>query len=329
MERDYETLPLVRPGYVARSSKAGLLPLNDPLERRAKALGWFSLGLGAAMTFAPRLVARAIGLRPSVLAHTTIRAIGVRELAVGFGILAKKKPAGLLWTRVAGDVVDLTLLRRGASNGGTARALVAGASVLGITAVDVASAVQLTRHNMQERKEMGGMRVCRAITINRPPDEVYRFWRHLENLPQFMSHLERVETYGSEKSRWVAKAPLGTTVEWYADILFDRPNELIAWHSTGDSQVQNEGWVRFESARGGRETVVRAELHYQPPGGALGATLAKLFGEDPAHTVATDLRRLKQVLETGEVTHSDASIHKLPHPAQPPKSFDPSTKEAS
>jgi uncharacterized membrane protein len=93
--------------------------------------------------------------------------------------------------------------------------------------------------------------------------------------------------------------------------------------------VQNEGWVRFDPARGGRETVVRVELHYHPPGGVLGATLAKLFGNDPAYTVAADLRRLKQVLETGEVVLSDASIHPLPHAARPPESFDPTTKEAS
>jgi uncharacterized membrane protein len=114
-------------------------------------------------------------------------------------------------------------------------------------------------------------------------------------------------------------APLGTTVEWTAQIVEDRPNELISWRSTDDAKVSNAGTVRFTKAPGGRGTEVHLELRYDPPAGAVGATIAKLMGQEPSQQVDGDLRRFKQVMETGEVVHSDASIHATPHPARPPE----------
>jgi uncharacterized membrane protein len=108
-------------------------------------------------------------------------------------------------------------------------------------------------------------------------------------------------------------------VEWDAEITEDRPNELIAWRSLPDSQVPNSGQVRFRDAPGNRGTEVIVELKYQPPGGKIGALIAKLFGEEPGQQVKGDLRRLKQVMEIGEIVHSDASIYPGPHPAQPPE----------
>jgi uncharacterized membrane protein len=118
-----------------------------------------------------------------------------------------------------------------------------------------------------------------------------------------------------------AKAPAGTSVEWEAETLEDRTNELISWRSLPDAGVPNSGTVRFMEAPGGRGTEVHVELRYQPPGGKIGALVAKLFGEEPQQQVKGDLRRFKQVMETGEIVHSDASIHTGPHPAQPPESL--------
>ncbi|HYY55860.1 MAG TPA: SRPBCC family protein [Pyrinomonadaceae bacterium] len=145
-----------------------------------------------------------------------------------------------------------------------------------------------------------GIRVEKSITINKSPEELYRFWRSFENLPRFMNHLESVTTAGEGRSHWVARAPAGTTVEWDAEVYNEKEGELIAWRSLDGADVDNAGSVRFEPATGGRGTTVRVTLRYDPPGGALGAAFAKLFGENPEQQIEEDLRRFKQVMETGE-----------------------------
>ena len=152
------------------------------------------------------------------------------------------------------------------------------------------------------------MQAKTAITINRPVEEVYRFWRDLTNLPSFMNHLKSVEMTGDGRSHWTANAPAGRTVDWDAELVEDKPNQRIAWRSLDGSQVSNSGWVSFTPAPGDRGgTEVRVELSYDPPGGAIGKVVAKLFGEEPQQQVTDDLRRLKQVLETGEVVRSEGS----------------------
>ena len=145
-----------------------------------------------------------------------------------------------------------------------------------------------------------GIKVEKSITINRSPEELYRFWRNFENLPSFMNHLESVKTTDAIRSHWVAKAPAGRSVEWDAEVYNEKENELIAWRSLEGADVDNAGSVRFEPATGGRGTVVRVTLKYDPPGGALGALVAKLFGEEPSQQIEEDLRRFKQVMEAGE-----------------------------
>jgi uncharacterized membrane protein len=120
-----------------------------------------------------------------------------------------------------------------------------------------------------------------------------------------MDHLESVEVIDDKRSRWAAKGPAGKRAEWEAEITEDRPNELIAWRSTASSTVENSGYVRFEPAPGGRGTLVRVELNYLPPGGILGATIAKLLGEEPELQLKDDLRRLKQLMEAGEIVTTE------------------------
>ncbi|HEX8199891.1 MAG TPA: SRPBCC family protein [Isosphaeraceae bacterium] len=146
-----------------------------------------------------------------------------------------------------------------------------------------------------------GARVEEAITINRSPEELYRFWRNFENLPRFMNHLKAVTVTGGDRSHWVAEAPLGQAVEWDAEIHNERPHELIAWRSLEGSQVQTAGSVHFVPAPGGRGTEVRVNLKYNPPAGQLGIAIAKLFGTAADQQVRDDLRRLKQIMETGEI----------------------------
>lgn len=175
----------------------------------------------------------------------------------------------------------------------------------GLTGHDVLySMLGITREEDGEQK---GIKVSRAITVNKPVEEVYRFWRNFENLPLFMEHLESVTVTGGNRSHWVAKAPLDRTVEWDAEITNERANELISWRSVPGSDVENMGTVRFKPAPGGRGTEVHVVLDYNPPGGSVGAAVAKLFGEEPDQQVREDLRHFKQMLETGETPTNGGS----------------------
>ena len=156
------------------------------------------------------------------------------------------------------------------------------------------------------RRHLAGSRgaiVEDAITIYRPVSEVYSFWRNLENLPRFMEHLEEVRVIGRFHSHWVARGPLGVLVEWDAEIINDISPTLISWKSVGHSDVVSAGSVRFKP-EGEHATQVHVKLQYDPPAGKLGATVAWLLGDDPQHQIAEDLRRFKQLLETGELSTS-------------------------
>jgi uncharacterized membrane protein len=292
--------------------------------RRARGLGWFSIGLGLAQIGAPRTVARLIGVSDDDETRNTMFAIGLREITSGIGILSRPRPAGWVWTRVGGDLMDLALLGKALNSEDSDRARVtaATAAVLGVTALDFFTGRQLSgdgSNGFEWAKASRQIEVVVAITINRPRHEVYGFWHNFENFPRFMAHLESVERIDDRRSHWKAKAPAGAAVEWDAETTEDRPNELVAWRSLPDSEVPNSGQVRFRDAPGNRGTEVIVELKYQPPGGRIAALLAKLFGEEPSQQVKSDLRRLKQVMEIGEIVHSDASIYPGPHPARPPE----------
>jgi uncharacterized membrane protein len=156
-----------------------------------------------------------------------------------------------------------------------------------------------------------------SVTIRRPPDEVYRFWRDLGNLSRFCAHVQSVQPLDDRRSHWVVRAPAGRTIEWDAEISDDRPGDLLSWRTGANASIAHQGTVRFVRAAGDRGTEVHVELGYQAPAGRLGVMLAKIFGEEPSQQLNGDLRRLKQVMETGEVVHSDASIHGGRHPARP------------
>jgi uncharacterized membrane protein len=157
-----------------------------------------------------------------------------------------------------------------------------------------------------------------AVTVGRPVTEVYSFWRNFENLPRFMTHLESVEVLEGRRSHWVALGPAGVRLEWDAETIEDRPNDLISWRSIPGGNVDTAGHVRFRPAPGNRGTEIVVEMRYDPPGGVVGATIAMFFGRSGEQVVTRDLHAFKSVMEVGEVVHSDASIHDRQHPAQPP-----------
>jgi uncharacterized membrane protein len=145
-----------------------------------------------------------------------------------------------------------------------------------------------------------GIKVEESVIIDRPVVEVFQFWRNFENLPRFMNHLESVTVLDENRSRWVAKGPAGTKIEWDAVIHNEIDHELIAWRSLPGSEVGNAGSVHFAPARQGNATEVRVVLSYDPPAGKLGAAVARLLGEEPSQQVHDDLRRLKHVMDVGE-----------------------------
>jgi uncharacterized membrane protein len=156
-----------------------------------------------------------------------------------------------------------------------------------------------------------GVRVEDAVTINRLPAELYRFWRDLENLPRFMNHLREVRQSGPNRSHWIAKGPLGLTVEWEAEIIKDIPNRTISWRSLEGSDIDTAGSVHFREVTGTGSTEVRVNLKYDPPAGKLGAAVAWLFGSHPEHQIRHDLKHFKEMMES----HSMASSQ-CPAPAR-------------
>jgi len=160
------------------------------------------------------------------------------------------------------------------------------------------------RSTRDTRARLGGSRgtgVEESVAINRGPDELYEFWRNLELIPMIMPQLASVEIVGHRRSHWIATGPAGWRTEWYADIINDIPNQLLAWRTVEGSELVSAGSVHFEAGPVGRGTVVRVKLQYDPPGGKLGAAFAWAFGEEPSDVIREGLRRFKQLMETGEI----------------------------
>jgi uncharacterized membrane protein len=207
--------------------------------------------------------------------------------AVGGGVLtayglSRRSPAGVVMAALGGALV--------------ARGVTGHCSGYG------ALGVRTSEHNEgTEGLARRSIKIEEAVTIDRSAEQLYHFWRNFANLPRFMRHLESVTVQDKTHSHWVAKAPMGRTVAWDAEVINDIEGRLIAWKSLPGADVDNAGSVHFDPATGGRGTVVRVVLEYAPPAGRVGAAFARLSGEEPEIQVADDLRRFKALMETGEV----------------------------
>jgi uncharacterized membrane protein len=161
-----------------------------------------------------------------------------------------------------------------------------------------------TKHgDVPENTEKGDTVVASAVTINRPSGELFDFWRDFGNLSGVLENVERIDVHNSRESHWVVKAPGGRTVEWDAEVTEEQPGTLIAWRSREGGDVDNSGRVTFHDA-GERGTVVTATIAYDPPGGTIGRIVAKVMQREPAIQARRDLRRFKQLMETGEIATS-------------------------
>ena len=279
-------------------------------EQLAVGLGWFSIGLGIAELTAPATLARLIGLRDDSSTTSVLRAYGAREIGNGLAILTQPDNPTWLWSRVGGDLIDLASLASAARDDeADARRLgAAAAAVIGVTALDVICAQQLSGRRSEgpsEARPRRIVRVERVTTVSRPIEEVYQFWKNFENFPRFMRHLESVQVIGEGRSRWRATGPAGMRVEWEAETVRDVENEWIGWRSLEGSDVEHSGSVRFDRAPGARGTEVRVQLQYAPPAGKPGAALAWFFGETPAQQLRTGLERMQHELEQKPVADAE------------------------
>lgn len=276
----------------------------------ARTLGLVSLALGVPAVAAPDAVSRLVGVDDSATAPRVVSAVGYRELVHAVTLLVGSPTT--VWTRVAGDVVDLVTLGQAlAHRSGERRTRVTAttAVVAGLTAVDLVAALRSRGSGQHGRGRPGPLVAQAATTIRRSPRQVYDYWRDLENLPTFMTHLRSVTDDGGGRSTWTADAPIRRSVRWQAELTGDVPGQRISWKSLPGADVDNSGTVHFAPTPDGEATEVRVRLHYDVPGGAVGRAVARLWGEEPVQQVNDDLRRFKQILETGSVVVSDG----LPH----------------
>ena len=292
-------------------------------DRLVQVLGGVSAGLGIPMLLKPAGFGNAIGVGDTRQHRLIVGGVGMQELLAATGLLGWRDPFWL-WGRVGGDIMHLGMLGVAVKNRVTnrdvraaRRTAIAAASVVGITGVDLYAA--LTRSRTKTAADMTA-----TTTVTCSPQDAYELWRRLERLPSFMVHLDEVRMTGNGSSHWRASAPFGQSVEWDAEITDDVPGQRLAWRSVEGSAITNEGEVRFVPAPGGRGTEIHVRLRYLMPGGRLGEAVAKYFGEDPHQQLDDDLRRFKQVAETGEVIRSEGAPggkrarREFPqHPARP------------
>ncbi|MBA3449625.1 MAG: SRPBCC family protein [Chloroflexia bacterium] len=297
---------------------------DQEMNRLTRALGWLSIGLGLAEMVAPQRIAQIIGLDHVDANASLLRAIGIREIASGVGILTQENPKSWLWARVGGDAMDLALLTKamGSDNADRGRIAAATAAVVGVTAADALASMHHSReqngsHNGATRAEAAEPRVASAITVNAPIADVFAVWNGFRDLPRFMSDFATVEVTDDRHSHWQATLPAGLSVGWDVTITETVPNERIAWTSDQGSSVDASGEIRFKPAPGNRGTEILFDARFNPPGGEIGSKIAGLFSDPLGVKVNNDLRRAKQLIELGEIVKSDDSAVKGPNPAQP------------
>ncbi|HEY8598046.1 MAG TPA: SRPBCC family protein [Thermomicrobiales bacterium] len=267
-------------------------------DKTARALGWFSIGLGLAEAVATRRLGRTLGLESY---GGLIRAFGAREIATGVGILATNDPTPGIWARVGGDALDLATLgvalRR--TTGKRGRVVAALGTVAAITAVDLACARQLSKKGGEGDAPAAAQE--RSLSIGRSADDLYRLWREPGTLSTIMASIGEVIALDHERSRWTITGPLRRTMTWETEIVEERPGEMLRWRSVAGAQVGSEGLVRFRPAPGDWGTEVTLRLQIEPPRGPVGAIALRVARGGARLLLGQALHRFKSLAETGEV----------------------------
>ncbi len=211
---------------------------------------------------------------------------------------------------IGGTLLVAQGLRQG-TFGGLALALLGGGLVYrGVTGhcytYDALNIDTSDKHRSDEGEHVHkGRLIKHTVTVNRPAEELYHFWRDVRNTTKFMTNIRSAESTGPKTSRWVSDGPMGKTFAWDSEIINDQPGRLIAWKTLPGADINQAGTVRFEPATGGRGTVVTVEVNYEPPAGLVGLAIAKVLGEDPDARTRENLRQFKQLMEAGEIPTID------------------------
>ncbi len=270
----------------------------------ARALGVFSIGLGAAECTAARRLSDTIGIETH---PGLVRFLGIREIANGVGILAAPRRPQLLWSRVGGDAIDLTLMgiAFGSPRTRRLRLLTAIGAVAGVTALDVLCARLMSRkryRHVESRWLTGrrGVRLQKSISINRSPDDLYRFCREFSNLPKILDNVESITEPIAGEYEWHVSGPRSKHFKWMTKIIEDRPNQLISWRTLHPASIENSGSIRFVAGQDGRGTIVRVELLHRPTKQGINSAI-RMLSPRIEFRLSEALRRLKAFMETGEI----------------------------
>ena len=269
--------------------------------RSARFLGWFSVGLGLAEIAAPRTLAQILGTRPRPALTRT--AYGLREVAVGVGILASRNPRPWVWARVAGDALDLATLSaiRSGRRGRPYTAALALGSVAAVTALDVRTALALGDGGDADRGGVpdGAETVRGSVVVDRPPDEVFWAWRDPVTVATMLSPFLEVRAESPELAHLRLKTPLGKGLRWSWDVPDERPGEFMRFRSLPDSTVRNEGTATLRPVGDGGRTRLDVEGWYLAPGGRIGTAVTSGFGTAPEAALGVVLGRFKELVESG------------------------------
>jgi uncharacterized membrane protein len=274
-------------------------------ERFARGLGYFSIGLGLTEFAATEKLAESIGIAD--VPRSVVRAMGIREIANGVGILAAPREPKWMWSRVAGDAIDLALLLMAFGSAGSSRKRLTAAlgAVGGVTVLDAVCARLLSRKRYRRvsRKLLTGgrgLRVQKSISINSSPAELYQFCREPSNLPRIATSVQSVTENSDRQLHWRVTDPGQGQIEWVTQIVEDRPNQLISWRSLNSPPIEHSGSIRFSPGPDTRGTIVRVEILRRPLKPGISASL-QLFASRADFHLSEALRRLKAVMETGEI----------------------------
>ncbi|HEY0517380.1 MAG TPA: hypothetical protein VGD00_09685 [Solirubrobacteraceae bacterium] len=289
-------------GHGRNGEAAGPLPDERSVAALTRGLGYFSLALGTTQLAAPGLVDKLIGVTDDGTSRRWQRIVGLQELSAAAGILPRERPIEWLWARTSGDVVHLAMLARAYRNrrDSAPRLAIAMASVVGCFAADAFASTRMTS-DPKLRQEVPRVKGKASITIRAPREELLEQWRRFEQDPQGESRLGPLE------------------------ILAGDPQRGVEWRTADGAAHKAHGTLRLADAPAGRGTEIHASIEFAAPGGSLGAAVMKVAGDEPLQQLRDDLRRFKQLIETGEIARSDgaptgasAKLQPKQHPAQPP-----------
>lgn len=360
MTLEEDTYPTVS-GSVRRAAMPSSRPPDSQASVMTSGLAWCNIAVGLSQLVAPDALARLIGLRPSHQTRLAMRATGIRELTTGYALLANSQSTAWLWSRLAGDALDLSLLAAGVGRRADDRTratraafAIAGGAVVSVYAAArtgqiqrrlliassayvapkrvvppvseaFAPAVAVAVSEMADDAHVAlpAMRTAyQTITVSRPAADLYAFWRDFGNLPSFMHQLESVLCADCARSHWVMRGPGGTRHAWEAEVVADVPGELIAWQMLSDAAAFSAATVRFVPTASGRDTMVHLTLDYSASAGALGDVVARLFGVEPSQQLERDLAAFKRLMEVAE--GEQAESRNVPRDAAPLKADDAS-----